>query len=66
VKKGVRGEPGWLQLDGAIAADGRGNIMRMGWWVRPEAAVGHRPAGTQYGYHLDVEFTDASGKGHRV
>jgi hypothetical protein len=65
-EKGVRGEPGWLQLDGAIAADGRGNIYANGLVGASEAAVGHRPAGTQYGYHLDVEFTDASGKGHRV
>jgi hypothetical protein len=29
-------------------------------------AVGHRPPGTQYGYHVDVQFTENSGKGHRV
>lgn len=29
-------------------------------------AVGQRPAGIAYGYHLDSKFIDASGKGTRV
>jgi hypothetical protein len=29
-------------------------------------AVGQRPAGTQYGYHLAVTFTASAGEGHRV
>jgi len=65
-EKGVKGEPGWLQLDGAIASDGRASIYANGLVGASEAAVGHRPAGTQYGYHVDVEFTDTAGKGHRV
>jgi hypothetical protein len=65
-EKGVKGEPGWLQLDGAIAADGRANLYANGLVGASEAAVGHRPAGTQYGYHVEVEFTDTSGKGQRV
>jgi hypothetical protein len=65
-EKGVKGEPGWLQLDGAIPTDGRANIYANGLVGASEAAVGHRPAGTQYGYHVEVEFTDISGKGHRV
>ena len=65
-EKGVKGEPGWLQLDGAIASDGRASIYANGLVGASEAAVGHRPAGTQYGYHVDVEFTDAAGKGQRV
>ena len=65
-EKGVKGEPGWLQLDGAIPTDGRANIYANGLVGGSEAAVGHRPAGTQYGYHVEVEFTDISGKGHRV
>jgi hypothetical protein len=66
-EKGVKGEPGWLQLDGAIPPDGHANIYASGLVGASEAAVGHRPAGTQYGYHVDVKFTsDTSGMGHRV
>jgi hypothetical protein len=65
-EKGVKGEPGWLQLDGAIPPDGRANIYANGRVGASEAAVGHRPPGTQYGYHVEVEFTETSGKGRRV
>ena len=65
-EKGVKGEPGWLQLDGAIPSDGRANIYANGLVGASEAAVGHRPPGAQYGYHIEVEFTDTSGRGRRV
>jgi hypothetical protein len=65
-EKGAKGEPGWLQLDGPIGSDGRASLYVNGLVGASEAAVGHRPAGTQYGYHVDAEFTDAAGKGHRV
>jgi hypothetical protein len=65
-EKGVKGEPGWLQLDGTIPTDGRANIYAKGLVGASEAAVGHRPPGTQYGYHVEVEFADTSGKGRRV
>jgi hypothetical protein len=45
---------------------GRATIYASGLVGASEAAVGHRPAGTQYGYHLEIEFTGASGKGRRV
>jgi hypothetical protein len=65
-EKGVKGEAGWLQLDGPISPDGTGRIYASGLVGAAEMAVGHRPAGTQYGYHVDVQFTDSSGKGRRV
>jgi hypothetical protein len=65
-EKGVKGEAGWLQLDGPIAPDGTGSLYASGLVGAAEMAVGHRPAGTQYGYHVDVKFTDNSGKGRRV
>jgi hypothetical protein len=65
-EKGAKGEPGWLQLDGPIGSDGRASLYANGLVGASEAAVGHRPAGTQYGYHVDAEFTDAAGQGHRV
>jgi hypothetical protein len=43
-----------------------GSLYASGLVGAAEMAVGHRPPGTQYGYHVDVQFTDNSGKGHRV
>jgi hypothetical protein len=65
-EKGSKGEPGWLQVGGAILADGHANLYAKGLVGAAEVAVGHRPAGTQYGYHVDATFTDTSGNGHRV
>jgi hypothetical protein len=65
-EKGAKGEPGWLQLDGNIPADGHANLYANGLVGASEAAVGHRPPGTQYGYHVDAQFSDTSGKGNRV
>jgi hypothetical protein len=65
-EKGAKGEAGWLELNGAIPSDGRANIYANGLVGASEAAVGHRPPGTQYGYHVEVEFTATSGKGRRV
>ena len=65
-QKGTKGEPGWLQIDGSISADGHANLYADGLVGAADAAVGHRPAGSQYGYHIDTTFTDQAGKGHRV
>ena len=46
--------------------DGTGSLSASGLVGAAEMAVGHRPPGTQYGYHVDVQFTDNSGKGRRV
>jgi hypothetical protein len=65
-EKGTKGQAGWLQLDGPIAPDGTGNLYASGLVGAADMAVGHRPAGTQYGYHVDVQFTPDAGKGQRV
>jgi hypothetical protein len=65
-EKGVKGQAGRLQLDGPISPDGTGSLYASGLVGAAEMAVGHRPPGTQYGYHVEVQFTDNSGKGHRV
>jgi hypothetical protein len=65
-EKGVKGQPGWLQLDGPISPDGTGNLYASGLVGAAEMAVGHRPPGTQYGYHVAVELSDNSGKGQRI
>jgi hypothetical protein len=65
-EKGAKGEPGWLALDGTIATDGHASLYANGLVGAAEAAVGHRPAGTAYGYHVQADFEQGSGKGHRV
>ncbi len=65
-EKGVKGQAGWLQLDGVVSPQGQATLYASGLVGAAEMAMGHRPAGTQYGYHVDVQFTDASGQGHRV
>jgi hypothetical protein len=65
-QKGSKGEPGWLSLDGTIAPDGSASLYVDGIVGAAPYAVGERPAGTQYGYHVDAKFDGASGTGHRV
>lgn len=65
-EKGTKGKPGWLQLDGKILADGSANIYAEGLVGAADTAVGHRPAGTQYGYHIEAKFSQDSGSGKRV
>lgn len=65
-EKGDRGKPGWFQLDGKIEADGAARFYGDGLVGAKEAAVGHRPAGTRYGFHVDAKFTGDAGSGKRV
>lgn len=65
-EKGTKGKAGWLQLDGKILSDGSAKIYADGLVGAAEAAVGHRPAGTEYGYHIEAKFADESGTGKRV
>lgn len=65
-EKGDKGKPGFLQVDGKIAPDGSAKFLADGLVGAADAAVGHRPAGTQYSYHIDAKFTPDSGTGNRV
>lgn len=65
-EKGTRGEPGWLRLDGSIRPDGSADLYASGLVGAAPYAVGARPAGSAYGYHIDARFSGASGSGHRV
>lgn len=65
-EKGEKGKPGWLQLDGKILRDGTASIYADGLVGAAETAVGARPAGTQYGYHIEARFSGESGTGKRV
>jgi hypothetical protein len=65
-EKGTKGEPGWLTLDGPIKPDGTGSLYVNGLVGAAPFAVGQRPAGTAYGYHVDAKFSGDAGTGHRV
>ncbi len=65
-EKGTRGQPGWLQLDGKILDDGSADLYANGIVGAAPFAVGQRPAGTEYGYHVSAQFSASSGRGYRV
>ncbi len=65
-ERGTKGQPGWLQLDGKIQPDGTAKFYANGLVGASEAAVGHRPAGSDFGYHVDAKFSGESGTGKRV
>jgi hypothetical protein len=65
-EKGTAGKPGWLQLQGNVQPDGTAKIHAKGLVGAQEYAVGRRPAGTEYGYHIVGKFSDKEGTGKRV
>lgn len=65
-QKGTKGKPGWLELDGRIGSDGAAKIYAEGLVGAADYAVGRRPAGTEYGYHIEATFSEDSGTGKRV
>jgi hypothetical protein len=65
-EKGRRDEAGWLQLDGKILDDGSADLYVDGLVGAAPYAVGQRPAGSKYGYHVTSKFTGQSGSGTRV
>jgi hypothetical protein len=65
-EKGEQGKAGWLTLDGSILEDGSANLYVQGLVGAAPYAVGGRPAGSAYGYHLDSKFSESSGNGTRV
>jgi hypothetical protein len=65
-EKGTAGKPGWLQLQGNVQPDGTAKIYAKGLVGAQEYAVGHRPKGSEYGYHIVGKFADKEGSGKRV
>jgi hypothetical protein len=65
-EKGTPREAGWLQIDGPLHADGTADLYVEGLVGAAPFAVGQRPAGTPYGYHVDAKFTAGRAEGHRV
>jgi hypothetical protein len=65
-EKGDKGQPGWFQLNGRIPGDGAASLYADGLVGAAPFAVGQRPKGTQYGFHVASTFTDKAGTGSRV
>lgn len=65
-EKGIAHEAGWLQIDGTLNSDGAGNLYVEGLVGAAPFAVGQRPAGMPYGYHVDARFSDDRAEGRRV
>jgi len=65
-EKGTAGEAGWLKIDGTVGADGAADLYVEGLVGAAPFAVGQRPAGTAYGYHVAAKFLSDRAEGHRV
>jgi hypothetical protein len=65
-EKGDKGQPGWLSLDGPVQANGDAALYVDGIVGAAPFAVGQRPAGTSYGYHVNAHFDGTQGSGTRV
>ena len=64
---GTAGEPGSLQIDGQIGADGIGKLYANGRTGSKEYVPGRdTPRGTEYGYHIDAKFEISTGTGTRI
>ena len=64
--KGDKGQPGWLSLDGPVQPDGDATLYVDGIVGAAPFAVGQRPSGTSYGYHVNAHFEATQGSGTRV
>lgn len=65
-EKGIKGQAGWLSLDGPISSNGDAMLYVDGIVGAAPFAVGQRPAGTSYGYHVKTHFEGNQGTGDRV
>ncbi len=55
-----------MLIGGNIQPDGTAKLYTKGLVGAREYAVGGRPAGTPYGYHIEAKFSDKEGSGKRV
>lgn len=60
------GEAGHLVIDGTISSDGHAELYAKGLIGAKQFAVGQRPKGTEYGYHIAATFDGSKGIGHRI
>ncbi|MBV8099253.1 MAG: CHAT domain-containing protein [Verrucomicrobia bacterium] len=62
---GVRGAPGWTELNGRIEADGNAAIQVTGLTVTAAYTISHH-AGRPYEYHVVAHFDDRHGSGKSI
>jgi hypothetical protein len=62
-ERGTAGEPGWLQLDGPIAADGSADLVAEGRTNIPGYALYNVQKGTPYKHAVKAQFQAAHGTG---
>ena len=60
------GAPGWLRLQGPIAADGSATLDATGITDDPKYANKNVARGTPYGYHVATQFEARRAAGHRL
>lgn len=65
-EKGSAHEAGWLQIDGSLRPDGAADLYVEGLVGAAPFAVGQRPTGTPYGYHVEARFSLDHAEGHRL
>ncbi|HEV2650058.1 MAG TPA: hypothetical protein VGU69_02270 [Rhizomicrobium sp.] len=65
-EKGTKGQAGWLSIDGPVSSNGDATLYVDGIVGAAPFAVGQRPAGTTYGYHVKTHFDGGQGAGDRV
>jgi hypothetical protein len=64
---GTAGEPGSLQIDGKVGADGVAKLYANGRTGSKEYVPGRdTPRGTEYGYNIDAKFEETTGTGTRI
>jgi len=62
---GEEGGPGYLVIDGAIAADGSAKLHAKGTVQAGKAGIVTQLKGNKYDYNIEANFTDTSGTGKR-
>jgi hypothetical protein len=62
-ERGTAGEPGWLSLDGPIAADGSAALVAEGLTNIPSYALYNVHKGTPYKHAVQAQFQAAHGTG---
>jgi hypothetical protein len=63
---GAPDTPGWLRIDGRIAADGNALFDAHGRTGDPDYAVNHPPPSSAYAFHIEARFEGARGSGRRL
>ena len=64
--RAIRGQPGWLQIEGAIRANGDAMLQVNGIVNRPEYALTHAETGHAYKYAVKAHFDGGRGSGTRI